>query len=187
MQMRPEVYSAQNVDWANTQAQQEVLHVVGVPLENTKMKLAVSSAWIVHLATMHKQLEVWVAHHAHQVNTQGHPEVIFAPIALLGNIRMRREVPNAQTEREPSIQNLARLLVWHVRRVWLWLTKQNVVSYYCLAILCEQKSKRALYSRKTAWICWNFGPAGWTFFRALVGVNTKNGVHPDLFKKDHLP
>ena len=56
--MRPEVYSAQNVDWANTQVQQEVLHVVGVPLENTKTKLAVSSAWIVHLATMHKQLEV---------------------------------------------------------------------------------------------------------------------------------
>ena len=110
--MRPEVYSAQNVDWANTQAQQEVLHVVGVPLENTKTKLAVSIAWIVHLPTMHKQLEVSVARHANQVNTQAHPEVIFAPIALLGNIRMRREVPNAHTaEREPTIQNLARLLV----------------------------------------------------------------------------
>ena len=58
MQMRLEVYSVQNVDWANTQTQQEVLHVVGVPLGNTKTKLAVSSAWIVHLATMHKQLEV---------------------------------------------------------------------------------------------------------------------------------
>ena len=58
MQMKPEAYNAQNVDLVNTQAQQEVLHVVRVLLDNTKTRLAVYSAWIVHLVTMHKQLQV---------------------------------------------------------------------------------------------------------------------------------